>query len=251
MTVHRTLIVEDNAVARMDLLDRLAQHPEIAVIGQAESVGKARPLLSRRDYDLVFLDIQLRGSNAFELIPDISPEARVIFVTAYDEYAVRAFEVNAFDYLLKPVEPERLAHTLARLQATPPLNAELATEAPFSRQLQRDDVVHVRQPTGCLLVPVADISGIIAAQNYTELWKADGSKLMVRRSMKDWEEHLNPLDFVRAARDTLINLHQVVKSEATGNRGGQVWLQGREDPVSASFRQWPQVKSRLSAITTD
>ena len=245
MNFLRTLIIEDNAIARMDLLDRLSVHPEIKVIGHAETVPAARPLLRASNYDLVFLDIQLRGLEAFELVPDIANHARVIFVTAFDDYAVRAFEVNAFDYLLKPVEPERLQQSLARLQQSPPINASDATAPPFSQTLRYDDVVHVRQPTGSLFIPLAEISLIEAAQNYTQIWRTDGTKLMVRRSMKDWESNLHSTDFLRASRDALINLHHVERIEATGSRGGQIWLQHRPDPVQASFRLWPQVKAHF------
>ncbi|GAB5562361.1 MAG: LytTR family DNA-binding domain-containing protein [Synoicihabitans sp.] len=247
MTPIRTLIIEDNPIARMDLIQRLEAHPEIVIIGQTDSVGRARPILAKRDYDLVFLDIDLRGTEAFELIPDVSPTARIIFVTAHNEHAVRAFEVNAFDYLLKPVEPERLAQSIARLQQAVPINAHPDSEPEFQHQLRNEDQVYVRQPTGSILVPVAEISAVIAAQNYTELWLIDGTKLMVRRSMKEWEEHLNDRDFVRAARDTLVSIVHIERTETSTGRGAQLWLKGKAEPVSASFRQWPAVKSRLGS----
>lgn len=245
MTSFRTLIIEDNAIARMDLLDRLSVHPEIVVIGQAESIGSARPLLALNNYDLVFLDIQLRGEEAFDLMPDVSPAAHVVFVTAYDDYAVRAFAVNAFDYLLKPVEPSRLAQTLQRLQTKPAPSDSLATDPPFATPLRSDDRVHVRQATGSQFVQVDSIATIVSAQNYTQVALIDGTKLMVRRPMKQWESHLNANEFIRVARDTLINLQHVTKYERLGQRGGQIWLRGITLPIQSSFRLWPQVKARL------
>lgn len=246
--VHRALLIEDNLAARADLRDRLTAHPEVVIVGETDSVARARPLLARGDYDLVFLDIQLRGGDAFDLVPLVAPTARIIFVTAHDEYAVRAFEVNALDYLLKPVAPKRLAIALARTATSLPTDA-LAT--PFATALHPDDIVHLRTPSGSKLVALDDISVILAEQNYTQIWLREGKHELVRRPLKDWEQHLTATDFIRTSRDTLVNLRHVLRHERNGERGALLWVTGRDEPVSASFRTWPTVRARLAGRSSD
>lgn len=242
MSPLRTLIIEDNEAARADLRDRLSAHPQIMIIGEADSVRRARPLLARRDYDLVFLDIRLRGGTGFDLVPDIAPEAQVIFVTAHDEFALRAFEVNALDYLLKPVQPERLAASLTRLGLTESAKPDRAKSLPLSP----DDVVLVRTDEGSRIIPVDEISVIRSAQNYTEILLVEGTRLMVRRSLKEWEDQLAQTNLVRAARDFMVNLRHIERTERLGERGAALWIQGIPDPLTASQRQWPVLRNRLA-----
>ena len=115
----RALLIDDEALARTELRRLLAAHPDVAIVGEADDVSSARARLAPADYDLVFLDIQLAGGSGFDLIPHVAPAAAIVFVTAHDAFALRAFEVNALDYLLKPVPPTRLAESLARLAVRP------------------------------------------------------------------------------------------------------------------------------------
>src|SRR5688572_22135523 len=117
----RALLIDDEPPARIVLRTLLAPHP-VEIVGEAGTLRAARELLARHDYTLVFLDIQLRGGTGFDLVPAVRPGAEIVFVTAHDEHALRAFEVNALDYLLKPIKPERLAASITRL--TSPLPAE-------------------------------------------------------------------------------------------------------------------------------
>lgn len=238
----RALLIEDNPAARADLRDRLRAHPDVVIVNETDSVARARPMLSRGDYDLVFLDIQLRGGDAFDLVPLVVPAARIIFVTAHDEFAVRAFEVNALDYLLKPVSAERLARSLARLAA----DSRRAAPAPFGTTLRPDDLVCLNGDDSRQLVPVADLTAILAEQNYTIVWLSSGQRRLVRRPLKDWEESLAATDFMRIARDALVNLRHVVRYERTGDRGAHLWVTGRSEPARASFRHWPVVRAALT-----
>jgi two-component system LytT family response regulator len=233
----RALLIEDNAAARAALRDRLGAHPAVAVVGEAGTVGRARTLLALGGYDLVFLDIRLRGGLGFDLVPQVTPAARIIFVTAFDEYALRAFEVNALDYLLKPVTPERLAAALARL-------GEPASAAPPAR-LRADDLVHLRTDAGSQFVEAGSIGAILAELNYTLVHLASGVRHLVRRPMKSWEEQLDPALFLRISRDTLVNLAQVVRHERDDHKGGRVWVAGRAGPLQSSRRHWPAVRAKL------
>lgn len=238
----RTLLIEDNAAVRADLRDRLRAHSEIVVIGEADSVGRSRPLLARGDYDLVFLDVQLRGGDAFDLVPLVVPSARIVFVTAYDGYAVRAFELDALDYLLKPVSQERLAACVARATRA---FAVAKAGAPRPVESAPADVV-LSTEEGSQLVPARTIAAIRAQQNYTEVWLTSGQRRLVRRTLKDWEESLPRTDFARVARDALVNLAHVRRLERKGEKAACLWLTGSASPVTASNRYASSVRAALA-----
>lgn len=233
----RALIIEDNAASRAGLRHRLADHPEVAIVGEAGTVGRARTLLGLNDYDLVFLDIRLRGGLGFELMPVVRAEARVIFVTAFDEYALRAFEVNALDYLLKPVTPERLAAALARITA--PVVDRNRT------RLRDDDLVHLRTDTGSHFVAVRSITCIHAELNYTLVHLETGMRHLVRRSLQSWEDQFDREVLVRAGRDVLVNLDHVTLHEADENKCGLLHVTGGRDPVHVSRRHWPLIRAKM------
>ena len=237
MSPIRTLIIEDNAAARAGLQQRLKAHPEIALVGEAGTVGRARTLLALDDYDLVFLDIRLRGGLGFELVPHVSPQARIIFVTAFDEYALRAFEVNALDYLLKPVTPKRLANALARFASPAPSRS--------GARLRSDDLVHLKTDTGSHFVPVGTITSIHAELNYTLVHLDSGQRRLVRRPLQSWEEQLDAKAFARVSREALVNLAHVTHHETDGQKCGLLRLTGRKDPAHVSRRHWPAVRARL------
>lgn len=237
MSLLRVLIIEDNAAARAGLRERLRAHPGVAVVGEAGTVGRARTLFSLNDYDLVFLDVRLRGGLGFDLVPHVSPQARVIFVTAFDEYAIRAFEVNALDYLLKPVTSERLAGALSRLAPT-------ATGSGPTR-LRREDLVHFKTDTGSHFVPVRSITVILAELNYTLVHLESGMRHLVRRSLQSWEDQLDADVLARAGRDVLVNLDHITLHEAAENKCGRLHVTGRRDPVPVSRRHWPLIRARL------
>lgn len=239
----RALIIEDNPGARAELKELLSHHAEVAVVGEAPSVGRARTLLARDDYDLVFLDIELRGGSGFDLVPAVRPEARIIFVTAYDQHAIRAFEVNALDYLLKPVEPERLRASLARLDQT-------VAPASSATPIQHDDLVHLQTDEGARFVLASAISAIRAAQNYTHVHLADGAHHFIRRTLKSWEDQLCPAILTRVARDALVNLDHVQRFDAIdATRSGSLEVSGCPKSIAATARHWPQVRADLKRQT--
>jgi two-component system LytT family response regulator len=252
----QALLIDDEATARADLRAKLAAHPEVVVLAEAATVRSARTLLARADYDLVFLDIQLVGGNAFDLVPDVRPGARIVFATAFDHYAVRAFEINALDYLLKPVEPARLAATLRRFaagpapapDAAPPDGTTDAADPAPTTPLRPDDSVFLRSGPRARFVRVTDISVVAASDNYSEVHLADGSRLLLRRSLKVWEDLLPATHFMRVHRTLIANLARVTRYERDGDEHTLLFLQGFPDPVSASRHRWPELRDRLAAL---
>ncbi|MBI5767298.1 MAG: response regulator [Verrucomicrobia bacterium] len=240
----RALLIDDEAIARDALAALLRAHPEIVVVGAAATVGQAQEALTRTDYDVVFLDIQLRGGSGFDLVPRVRAGAEIVFVTAHDEYALRAFEVNALDYLLKPVHPERLARSVRRLGRRSEGAAPPAEGAGWSR-LREDDTVFLKLDAGARFTRVADLVAVLSCENYTEVLLAGGEKLLVRRTLKAWEEALPRPPFARAHRQALVNLARLIRVEDDGGDGPLLHLAGLAAPLRASRREWPALRSML------
>jgi two-component system LytT family response regulator len=257
--VIRALLIDDETTARDDLRAKLAVHPEVAVIAEAATFNSARTLLARPDYDLAFLDVQLIGGNSFDLVSAVRPAARIVFVTAYDSYALRAFEINALDYLLKPVVPARLAETLRRLALTPaPTDSAVtdlaaspatpAAEAPAGPALRVDDTVFLRAGPRARFADVADISVISAHDNYSEVQLADGAKIFLRKSLKAWEDTLPATHFMRVHRTQIVNLARVTRYERDRDEHTLLTVEGAADRIAASRDRWSDLRARLAAI---
>lgn len=257
--MHRALLIDDETTARDDLRAKLAVHPEVAVISEAATFNTARALFARTDYDLVFLDIQLIGGNSFDLVPAVSPAARIVFVTAYDSYALRAFEINALDYLLKPVVPARLAETLRRLAlasapapgeptATAASASSPASEAPAGPALRVDDTVFLRAGQRARFAPVMAISVISAHDNYSEVQLADGAKIFLRKSLKAWEDTLPATHFMRVHRTQIVNLARVTRYERDRDEHTLLTVEGAADRIAASRDRWSDLRTRLAAL---
>lgn len=232
----RALIVDDEPAARAELRRLLGSHPEVVLAAECGSVAEARLALTRCPPQLVFLDIQMPLASGFELLPDVPAEVRIIFVTASDRFAVRAFEVNALDYLLKPVDPARLAAALRRLGPS---------QASAGRLLEIEDSAFVTLESGHLFLRVRDIVAIRADGDYTHVAMADGRSHFVRQLLGQWEERLPPQHFLRVHRSALVNLRHVRRLEQRVLGGSLVWLEHLAEPVPAGRRQLAELKAAL------
>lgn len=180
-------------------------------------------------------------------MPEVRADARVIFVTAHDAFALRAFEVNALDYLLKPVKAERLASTLARVVAGDAAPASTAPTA-ASRLLKVDDIVQLNSGNSSRFVPVADLAAIEAQENYSLVYLVDGGRVLVRRTLKAWEERLGPAGFVRVHRTALVNLAHVSGYDREGAKVNLLQVKGVPALIPVGRAIWPEVKARLSQV---
>lgn len=244
----RALLIDDEPLARLELRRLLGATPGVEIAGEAGTMNDARALLGKADYDLVFLDIQLRGGTGFDLLDSMKPGAQIVFVTAYDRFALRAFEVNALDYLLKPVSAARLAATLQRLGETRTLAVAPAPAVAGSGQrLTMDDRVFVKTDGTTRFVPVRSICAIRSAENYTELILEGGQTLLVLRTLKSWEETLPEAQFVRIHRQVLVNLARVKKIERGGDDEVVFHLDVPVSPLSASRRALAELRSKFAA----
>ena len=209
----------------------------VRVVGEAESVRTAAELVRTCDADVVFLDVQLAGESGLELLPLIDPAVAVVFVTAFDQYAVRAFEVNALDYLLKPVAPARLAVAVERLGAP---NDQPASQ--LVAKLSPDDRLFVRLDDRMAFVKVADIVSIIADGDYSVLRLATGRTHRARKSLRDWTARLPENTFARVHRSTIVNLEYVERVEDWSHFSYRLYLRGLTEPVAMSRRYAGRLK---------
>ena len=236
---YNVLIIDDERLARKDLISLLRVHDNITVVGEADDVPSAVKAIEKLNPDVIFLDIQMPGDSGFDLLEKTDVEAHIIFVTAYDEYAIRAFEVNALDYLLKPVNPDRLAKALEKLELH-----EQETPAKI-RRLNYNDRLFLMLGKHFKFLTVKTILTISAAGDYSEVLMSDGHKGLTLKSMKEWETRLPAQHFIRIHRSTIINMEYIDRVEEWFNFSFKVYLKGVEEPYLISRRYATKLKDRL------
>ncbi len=235
----RALIADDERLARAELRRLLAAFPDVEVVGEAAHVDETCRQVEALAPDLLLLDIQMPGGTGFDVLERLDEPPDVVFTTAYDAHAVRAFQVNALDYLLKPIEPERLAEALERVRqrgraARPPA-------PPPGTPLER---VFVRDGERCWLVQLAQVPLITSEGNYARLC-LEGHQPLLLRSLSYLEERLDPARFFRASRQHLINLDFIEALEPGPGGTLVVRLKGGRE-VEMSRRQSQRFRERLS-----
>jgi two-component system LytT family response regulator len=235
----KTLLVDDEPLARRELRRLLAPYPWIEIVGEASHVDEAEERIHALAPELLFLDIEMPGGTGFDLLARLDLAPRVVFTTAHDEHAVRAFEVAALDYLLKPIEPERLAAALARL----PGGARAASTAPSvpAAPLQQ---LFVRDGARCWFVPLRDVRLLAAEGNYVRVvWGTE--QPLLGRSLVALEPHLDPQRFFRANRHQIVNLDHVDQVEM--GAGGRLVMALRGGPeIELSRRQTRIFRARMA-----
>lgn len=239
----KAILVDDERLARNELRRLLAAVPGITICGEATNADQARELLRTQQPEIVFLDVQMPGETGMELLASLEPPVpHVIFTTAYDEFAVKAFELNALDYLLKPVDPARLIVAVGKLtERTGP--APTGAPAPTSR-LAAEDKVFVREGDRCWFVELKTIRLLESEGNYTRVHFADAQPQLFR-SLNAMEERLDPKSFFRANRRQIINLAWVDKIEPWFSGGLLVHLKGGAK-VELSRRQAQDFRENMS-----
>lgn len=235
----RALIIDDERLARLELGNLLAAHPEIEIIGECANAKVALEEIKEKCPDLIFLDIQMPGTNGFELLSQLTNVPEVIFVTAYDEYAIKAFEVNALDYLLKPVQPSRLDEALKKV-----LGKESHVSKPPTDILGENDKVFVKDGEKCWFVKLDDIRLFESEGNYVRIY-FENNRPLILKSLNSLEERLNPKMFFRANRKHIINLKCVDGIENWFNGGLMVEIKGG-DKIEVSRRQAARFKEMMS-----
>lgn len=245
MKTFKTILVEDERLAREELKSLLKDYLEVEIIGEAKNGEEGIALIKEQKPDLVFLDINMPGMNGFEMLKHLEEIPRVIFVTAYDEYALKAFEVNALDYILKPVDPERLREAIQKLSSEDDfVSAQSAGIARKDRFLTVNDRVFIKDGEKCWFVELSKVRMLESDGNYVKVY-FDNFRPLILRSLNSFEERLDPEHFFRANRKFIINLQWVSSIENWFNGGLQVELREGEK-VEISRRQAIRFKELMS-----
>lgn len=242
----RAIIIDDERLARNELRKLLLDFPEIEVVAEAANAGEGIERIENMNPELVFLDIQMPGKTGFDMLSELDRIPNVIFTTAYDEYALKAFEVNALDYLLKPVEPKRLADAIQKLHmqdekdnGSMPLNQNLNRSI-----LSEHDQVFVKDGERCWFVKLSEVRLFESVGNYAKVYFGP-NKPLILKSLNSLEERLDEKTFFRANRKHIINLRLIEKIEPYFNGGLLLELKGGEK-IEVSRRQTVKFKEMMS-----
>lgn len=241
MTKHKikTLIIDDERLARKSLSTQLEQVAEIEIVGEADDVPSAIEAINSLKPQLLFLDIQMPGQTGFDLIEQIDFDGHIIFVTAYDEYAIRAFEVNALDYLMKPIDLSRLKKAIERIETD---EASLPQRTEKQNKLSYDDQLFTTIGTKVQFLKIKEIVVIHSDGDYTNLHIANKTHGLINKTMKEWEERLPEQHFVRVHRHSIININYIEKIEKWFNYSYRAKLQDIDEPVIISRRYAKKLK---------
>jgi two-component system LytT family response regulator len=247
MKQYKTIIIDDERLARAELKSILNEYTEIDVIDEAQNGDEGIEKIKSLQPDLIFLDVNMPGMTGFEMLKKLDSIPHVIFVTAYDEFALKAFEVNALNYILKPVDVDRLNETIEKLKQIEELDFQSDSKNTVERnkeKLNTSDKVFIKDGEKCYFVKLADVRMLESEGNYVKVHFGSNRPLILR-SLNSFEEKLDPNCFFRANRKFIINLDWVEKVENWFNGGLRVEL-STGDKVDISRRQAIRFKEMLS-----
>ncbi len=235
----RCYIVDDEDLARYTLRKKLLSFPDIEIVGEADCIKDARIQINELDPDVLFLDIQLTEGTGFDLLKVIKFSGKIIFVTAYDEYAIRAFEINAVDYLLKPFSTRRLNNAITRLK-----EGMFADSGQSLSPYKYDDRILVSMGNSMYFIKLASIVTLSAAKNYTIIKDKDDNEYIISKTMSEWEQRLPEENFCRISRTMIVNFDYIEKSEKWSNSTALIYIKGYDEGFKLSKFYLKKVKNR-------
>ncbi len=242
--MYKALIIDDERLARNELKKLLNDFAEIEIIGEAANANEGIEKIESLVPDLIFLDIQMPGKTGFDMLLELDRAPHVIFTTAYDEFALKAFEVNALDYLMKPVEPKRLADALHKLQQAEEKEMAASLTGVNRGMLREHDQVFVKDGERCWFVKLSEVRLFESVGNYAKVFFGS-NKPLILKSLNALEERLDEKVFFRANRKHIINLRMIEKVETFFNGGLLLDLKGGEK-IEVSRRQAVRFKEMMS-----
>jgi len=236
----QTILVDDERLAREGLKNLLKEHTEIQIIGEAANVDEALDMIDKLKPQLIFLDIQMPEKTGFDLLEDLIETPSIIFTTAYDEFAIKAFEVNALDYLLKPIQKDRLGEAISKAKKQ---IEELRIEKLRARLLP-DEKVFIRDGDRCWYIKLDEIKMIESAGNYAKIY-FDKYQPLIHRTLNSLDERLSDQIFFRANRQQIINLNYLDRIEPFFNSGFLFYMKDGSK-IEVSRRQAVKFKEMMS-----
>jgi two-component system LytT family response regulator len=242
----RAIIIDDERLARTELRKLLQEFPEVEIVDEASNAEEGVQKIESHNPDLIFLDIQMPGKTGFEMLQELDHAPTVVFTTAYDDYALKAFEVNALDYLLKPIEPKRLADAIEKIRKTGNGNSAQRGSVSFSpnSMLGEHDQVFVKDGERCWFVRLSEVRLFESVGNYAKVFFG-ANKPLILKSLNALEERLDAKVFFRANRKHIVNLQMIEKVESYFNGGLLLELKGGEK-IEVSRRQTVKFKEMMS-----
>jgi two-component system LytT family response regulator len=237
--IFSAIIVDDERLARKELRSMLSSFKKVDIVAEADNVDTAIVEINKHKPDVIFLDIQMPGKSGFDLLNLIDIDSTVVFVTAFDEFAIRAFEINALDYLLKPINPDRLEKTIRRIED------EKTERSEDVKDLKYDDHMLLNINSKLKFIKVDNIISINAARDYSEIVFNEGKKGLTLKTMKEWEERLPSKHFCRIHRSTIVNLNYVVNIEEWFNNSYKVYMKDYDEALIMSRRFVANLKTKM------
>ncbi len=239
------IIIDDERLARSELRKMLTEYPEVEILGEAANADEALNMIPDLNPDLIFLDIQMPVKTGFELLEELDKVPAVIFTTAFNDFAIRAFEVNALDYLLKPIDPKRLSDAIQKLLLLDEREINpLEARNEFRHLLTESDQVFVKDGEKCWFVKLAEIRLFESVGNYARVFFGT-NKPLILKSLNSLEERLDTKTFFRANRKHIVNLRMIEKVEPFFNGGLLLEIRGGEK-IEVSRRQAVRFKEMMS-----
>jgi two-component system LytT family response regulator len=240
----KTLIVDDERLARSELKRLLQVHPDIEIVAEADSADSARDILTAQpDIGLVFLDIQMPGSSGLELAAELRPNLLFIFCTAFDSYALDAFALNALDYLVKPIVPQRLAQSLSRLPSAAASNNDTNQQS----YLPDSHGLLLKFGENSRIVRLSEISRFESVGNHSAVYTPYG-KSFVLSSLSRIEQRLDPQQFFKASRADIIRISAITALEPGLAAGSMLAMLQDGQQIDVSRRQVQQLKTLFSGF---
>ncbi len=240
----RSVVVDDVDMMRATLKKVLDNFPNIEIVGEASDYESAREVINETQPDLVFLDIDLNGLTSIDLLNEITCNPKIIFITSHPDFAIKAFEINAVDYIMKPISSERLKKAIDRVTE---LNEEQQVSSTFEESEDRfkpDQIILLNFDSKLNFIKIRDINYIEAFGNYTKVFMNDGKLSITYNSIKNWDNRLPEDVFIQIHRSTIVNLLSVVKIEKWTNDTGRLFLKGMEKPFEISRSYFFQIKKK-------
>ncbi len=236
---YSAVVVDDERLARQRLIRLLNKFDKVDIVGEAYDVTSAKRIIERLSPDIVFLDIQMPKQSGFDLLEQLSYEGRVVFVSAYDNFALRAFDVNAFDYLVKPVSEDRIEKMLDRLSKN-------ESSSISCQKFNYEDKIFISDNKFMKFVNLKEIILIQSTGNYSKIFINNGEKHLLYRALKDWESRLPSNKFCRIHRTSIVNIDYVAKLEKWFNYSFRVYITGFDVPVMMSKTYSSVLRNRFS-----
>ena len=233
------IIIDDERLARLALRNKLQDFKEIEIVGEANNVDSAIKAIEEMNPELIFLDIQLFNETGFDVLNKTQYNGKIIFVTAHDEYAIRAFEVNALDYILKPISHERLQKAIEKLTSNE------TNKIPKTEIFNYEDRILIISGEYMKFIKIDTVTHILASGDYSSIYTKEGNEYLSTKKMNEWEERLPEKSFLRIHRSTIVNIEFIEKIEKWFNYSSQIYLKNVEIPFKVSRSNFKKIKDRF------